>query len=227
MVKIYSDGADISAIEAMDAQDNIHGFTTNPSIIRKAGITDYAAFCEQAAAATSKPISFEVISDDFNEMEMQAHRLAAMGKNVYVKIPITNTRGDPSDALIRKLCADRIKVNVTAVMTGAQIKRIAKVLVGPPAILSIFAGRIADTGVDPRPYFGMAREVIQPNVKTLWASTREPLNVKQAYAASVDIITVPNDMLKKLGMFGYSLEQFSRETVQMFYDDAVASGFSL
>lgn len=227
MIRVYADGADIDSIEKMDKDDHIFGFTTNPTIIRKAGITDYAAFCEQAAKATKKPISFEVISDDFREMEMQAHRLAAMGDNVYVKVPITNTLGDDSCPLIQRLCAANIKVNVTAVFTGVQIKRVAKVLVGPSAILSIFAGRIADTGIDPKPLFTLARTVIRPTVKTLWASTREPYNVKQAQQCGADLITVPNDMLRKLGMFGFDLTQFSRETVMMFYNDAVESGFVL
>ena len=230
MVKIYADGADIESISNMDSDERISGFTTNPTLIRKAGVTDYAAFCEMAAKATSKPISFEVIGDLQNEMERQAYRLHAMGDNVYVKIPITTTTGMPMYSLMRKLLERGIKVNVTAVMTHIQIEGLVERLSGilpTPLIVSIFCGRIADTGLHPSSLCSYGRMRLPKHTQILWASTRELLNIKQAEQSGCDIITVPNDMLKKLSMFGYDLTQYSLDTVKMFYDDAKASGFVL
>lgn len=226
-MKIYSDGADLASIIAAQEDVRIAGVTTNPSLARKAGIADYFSFCVSAALLTNKPISFEVISDDIAEMERQARKLSCVAANIYVKVPITNTNGESCAPLIEKLSGYGIKVNVTAVFTPKQIMAAASVLHGAPAILSIFAGRIADTGVDPMPLCRLARKYCTLNVDILWASTRELYNIKQAEECGCDVITIAPDMLAKLHLFGYDLEKYSLDTVKQFFADAQASNFVL
>ncbi len=230
-IKIFADGADIEGIREMAAHDYIGGFTTNPTLMRKAGITDYKAFAMQALAVVgNRPISFEVFADDFATMELQAKEIASWGKNVNVKIPITNTKGESSAALVGRLSKRGVVVNVTAMFTKAQVDEILAVLTpGVPAILSLFAGRIADTGVDPMPVMRYAVEKSKPykGVEVLWASPREILNLIQADEAGCSIITATNDMLKKMAFFGKDLSEFSLETVAMFYNDARAAGYTI
>lgn len=225
-IKIYADGADLAQMFEQAQDPGISGFTTNPSLMKKSGVTDYEGFAKEALSVITKPISFEVFADDFNEMERQARLISSWGENVYVKIPITNTRGESSIPLIERLSKDGVKVNVTAVFTVAQVIDVAKVLIGP-AILSIFCGRIADTGRNPSTFCHLAATFCGTNVEVLWASTRELLNIKQAEECGCDIITVPNDLLKKMNLIGKDLTEYSLETVKMFRDDAKASGFSL
>lgn len=230
-VKIFADGADKAGMVEMAALPYVSGFTTNPTLMRKAGIADYRAFARDVLTALSdRPISFEVFSDEFDEMERQAREIASWGENVYVKIPVTNTRAEPASALIRRLSADDIKVNVTAIMTLAQVREVAAALGdGAPSCVSVFAGRIADTGRDPVPLMAAAVELLRPypRQELIWASPRELLNVFQADAIGCHIITVTNDILKKLGGAGKGLEEFSLETVRMFRDDAVKAGYAL
>ncbi len=230
-VKLFADGADKAGMLEMYANPLIKGFTTNPTLMRKAGVEDYEAFARDLVVAIpDRPISLEVFSDDFDEMERQARKLAALGTHVYVKIPVTNTRGDSSVPLIGRLARAGIKVNVTAMMTFKQVRMVSEALAGgPPACVSVFAGRIADTGQDPVP---LMREAVQflarvPNVELIWASPRELLNVFQADAIGCHIITATNDILKKLTLVGRDLEAFSLETVRMFREDAVKAGYSL
>lgn len=226
-IKLYSDGANLAQMIAAQNDERISGLTTNPSLLRAAGVQHYERFAKTALEIVTKPISFEVISDDESEMEMQAHRISSWAENVYVKIPIMNSLGHSSINLIERLSGDGIKLNITAVFTAKQIMNAALVLRGAPAILSIFAGRIADTGVDPVPLFKQARKYCTMNVEILWASTREVFNIKQAEQAGADIITCAPEILRKMAMFDYDLEKYSRDTVKMFFDDAVASGFTL
>jgi transaldolase len=209
----------------------IKGFTTNPTLMRKAGISDYAAFAREILRAIpDRPISFEVFSDDFAEMETQARLLAALGVNVNVKIPVTNTKGESAVALIRRLAQAGIKTNVTAMMTLAQVRDVSVALAGgPPACVSLFAGRVADAGVDPVPMMAAAVEMIRPfpNIELIWASPRELLNIFQADAIGCHIITVTNDILSKLSLVGKDLTEFSLDTVRMFRDDAIKAGFTL
>jgi len=230
-VKLFADGADRAGMLAMYANPLIKGFTTNPTLMRKAGVEDYGAFARDIVVAIpDRPISLEVFSDDFEEMERQGRKLAALGTNVYVKIPVTNTRGDSSVPLIGRLARAGIKVNVTAMMTFAQVRVVSEALAGgPSACVSIFAGRIADTGQDPVP---LMREVVQflrrvPNVELIWASPRELLNIFQADAIGCHIITATNDILAKLALVGKDLGAFSLDTVRMFREDAVKAGYSL
>lgn len=228
-VKLFADGADISEMREMAAQSFISGFTTNPTLMRKAGVTDYAAFARQVLAQIpDRPISFEVFSDDFAEMERQARTIAAWGSNVYVKIPVTNTRGESAAPLVRLLSAEGIKLNVTALMTLEQVSEIAEALGGATsAYVSIFAGRIADTGRDPVPHMKAAVDLLarRPRLQLIWASPREVLNVFQADEVGCHVITATNDILKKVSGIGKDLTQFSLETVKMFHDDARAAGF--
>jgi transaldolase len=230
-IKLFADGADKDAMLQMYRNPLIKGFTTNPTLMRKAGITDYAAFARDIVAAIpDRPISFEVFSDEFAEMERQAAMIAAWGDHVYVKIPITNTRRESSIPLIARLAAAGVKLNVTAVMTLAQVRDVCQALSGgPPSVVSVFAGRIADTGRDPVPVMAAARELtrMSPNVELLWASPRELLNIFQADDIGCDIITATNDILKKLDTVGKTLDEFSLDTVKMFRDDAVKAGFRL
>lgn len=230
-VRIFADGADRAGMLEMYAKPYIRGFTTNPTLMRKAGVKDYRGFAlDILQAIRDRPISFEVFSDEFEEMERQAEEIAGWGDNVYVKIPITNTRREPSTALVGRLTRAGIKVNVTAMMTLRQVRDVAAVVAGgAPCYVSVFAGRIADSGRDPVPMMAAAVELLRPvpNAELLWCSPRELLNVFQADAVGCDIITVTNDILKKLENVGKDLDDFSLETVKMFYRDAAAAGYRL
>jgi transaldolase len=230
-IKIFADGADKSGMLEMYKNPLIRGFTTNPTLLRKAGVSDYQTFAlDILKAIPDRPISFEVFSDEFPEMEDQARKISSWGPNVYVKIPVTNTRRESSLQLIRNLARSGIKVNVTAMMTLDQVRDVAQALAdGPPANVSIFAGRIADTGRDPVPLMAAAVELIRPypNIELIWASPRELLNIFQADAIGCHIITVTNDILKKLTLVGKDLHDYSLETVQMFRDDALKAGYTL
>lgn len=230
-IKIFADGADVKGMVEMYEKPFIKGFTTNPTLMRKAGIKDYRAFAKEVLAAIpDRPISFEVFSDEFAEMERQAKEIASWGANVNVKIPVTNTRGEPSYALIRTLASAGIAVNVTAVFTLEQVRDVVAHLdPKTPALVSVFAGRIADTGRDPMPLMAAAHALVHthPRAELIWASPRELLNVFHAEAVQCDIITVTNDLLTKLSNVGKDLSQFSLETVQMFRTDAVKAGFDL
>lgn len=230
-IKLFADGADKAGMLEMYRNPLVRGFTTNPTLMRKAGISDYISFARDIISAIpDRPISFEVFSDEFAEMERQAKIIAAWGEQVYVKIPITNTRRESSIPLIHRLGQAGVKLNVTAMMTLGQVRDVCQALSGgPPAVVSVFAGRIADTGRDPVPLMAAARELTRmtPNVELLWASPRELLNIFQADAIGCDIITATNDILKKLELVGRDLDEFSLDTVKMFQDDAVKAGFSL
>lgn len=230
-VKLFVDSADKEAMLGLSANPLIQGFTTNPTLMRKAGIRDYRLFARDILAAIpQRPISFEVISDEFAEMERQAHEIAEWGSNVYVKIPVTNTRGESSCPLVEKLCRAGIKVNVTALMTLRQVREVRDALAsGPTSCISVFAGRIADTGRDPIPVMSAALELLGAHRQTelIWASPRELLNVFQADAIGCHIITATSEILNKLFLVGKDLEAYSLDTVKMFFDDARASGFSL
>lgn len=229
--KIFADGAELDGMLSLYRQPFIKGFTTNPTLMRKAGLTDYRAFAKDVLhAIPDRPISFEVFSDEFDEMERQAREIATWGEHVYVKIPVTNTRREPAYELIGRLSHAGVKVNVTAVMTLEQVARIMERLRGgAPSNVSVFAGRIADTGRDPLPIMTDAVRLlsVEPKAELIWASPRELLNVFQADAIGCQIITVTHDILKKLSLVGKNLDDYSLETVKMFYDDAKAAGFSL
>ncbi|HUI18753.1 MAG TPA: transaldolase [Alphaproteobacteria bacterium] len=231
-IRLFLDGAELPAMkEAVASNPLIKGFTTNPTLMRKAGITDYAAFAKEAIAAVGeRSISFEVFSDDFETMEREAREIHTWGGNTYVKIPVTNTKGVSSAGLIRKLSAEGIPLNVTAILTPAQVREVGAALAAKtPSIVSVFAGRIADSGVDPMPLMrecvGILRD--RPRAELLWASPRELLNVFQAEEVGCHIITATKDVLAKLSLVGKDLTQYSLETVQMFYRDAHAAGYQL
>jgi transaldolase len=230
-VKIFADGADVKGMVEMYAKPYIKGFTTNPTLMRKAGITDYRAFAKEVVAKIpDRPISFEVFSDDFAEMERQAKEIASWGKNINVKIPITNTKSEPSYGLVKRLSHAGIQLNVTALFTLEQVRdTVAALDPKTPAFISVFAGRIADTGRDPMPLMAAAHAITHtlPHAELIWASPRELLNVFHAEAVGCDIITVTNDVLAKLTNVGKDLAQFSLETVKMFHDDATKAGFAL
>lgn len=230
-IKIFADGADYESMIALYVRSYIKGFTTNPTLMRKAGITDYAAFGKKILAAIpDRPISLEVFADDFDDMERQARIIASWGGQVNVKIPVTNTKGEFSGKLINRLSKDGIRLNITAILSLDQVKRVADALdANASAIISVFAGRVADTGVDPVPLMTEALQVLKPrpNAELLWASPRELLNIFQADAIGTHIITVTSDILKKLDTVGYDLEAYSLDTVKMFYNDAAASRFSI
>jgi transaldolase len=230
-IDIYADGADVDDMLVALKQPHIKGFTTNPTLMRKAGVTDYVAFAANVLAhITDLPISFEVFSDDFDEMESQARLIHSWGPNVYVKVPVTDTAGRFAGRVIERLAADGVKLNVTALLTEQQVRDVAAVLnPAVPAVVSVFAGRIADTGVDPIPIMESALRMLEPLplAKLLWASPRELLNLVQADRIGCHVITVTPDILKKLPTLGKDLTQFSVETVQMFHDDALTAGFSL
>ena len=230
-VKIFADGADKAGMLEMYSKAHIKGLTTNPTLMKKAGIQDYRAFCKDILTTISdKPISFEVFSDDFGEMERQALEIASWGQNVYVKIPVTNTKKETCYDLAAKLSTRGVKLNVTAIMTKSQIRDVVSAL-NPevPSYVSVFAGRIADTGMDPVPLMAEAVETlrINPQAELIWASPRELLNIFQADAIGCQVITVTNDILKKLELVGYDLEEYSLDTVKMFYNDAVTAGYKL
>jgi transaldolase len=230
-IKLFADGADKAGMIEMYKQPWVSGFTTNPTLCRKAGVTDFEAFAKDVLATIhDRPISFEVFSDELDQMLRQGRKIATWGPNVYVKIPITNTKRQPTTALIRELSHSGVKLNVTAVFTLDQVKSTVEALRGgAPAVVSIFAGRIADAGVDPVPHMREALKVVRtvPGVELLWASPRETLNVIQAEEVGCDIITMTSDLLKKLPLIGKDLDEYSLETVKMFYTDATAAGFSL
>jgi len=230
-VKLFADGADKAAMLRLYDNPAIKGFTTNPTLMRKAGITDYAAFARDIVAAIpDRPISLEVFADDFDEMERQARLIAAWGSNVYVKIPVTNTRGDFAGDVIRKLTAEGIQLNVTALLALSQVEQVVDALQGgAPSYISVFAGRIADTGRDPIPVMQAALEAMAPHpqMELIWASPRELLNVIQASDIGCHIITATPDILAKLSLLGKDLADYSLDTVKMFRTDAVASGFTL
>jgi transaldolase len=227
-VKIFADGADTRGMLEMYEKPYIAGFTTNPTLMRRAGVTDYEAFAREILAAIpDRPISFEVFADDMTEMERQAHAIAAWGEQVYVKIPITTTSGESTYALVRRLTADGVKVNVTALLSLAQVRVVADAVAGgAPCFVSVFAGRVADTGRDPLPLMAEAVEILRPNpaAELIWASPRELLNIFHADSIGCHIITVTNDILKKLALVGKDLEEYSLETVHMFYEDAAGMG---
>jgi transaldolase len=230
-VQIFADGADKAGMLEMYNKSFIKGLTTNPTLMKKAGIKDYEAFAKDILLEVKdKSISFEVFSDDLDEMEKQALKIATWGENVYVKIPITNTKGIPTYSLIKKLSDKGVKVNVTAIMTLEQVRDVVLNLNhSVPSYVSVFAGRIADTGVDPVPLMSAAVQITSLNAKAevIWASPRELLNVFQADEIGCQIITVTNDILKKLELVDYDLSTYSLDTVKMFYNDALAAGFKL
>jgi len=228
-VNVFADGADLADMVGLARDPRIKGFTTNPTLMHKAGITDYEAFARSALAAIpDRPISFEVFSDEFDEMERQARKIATWGEHVYVKIPVTNTRAESSGPLIGRLTRAGVKVNVTALMTPAQVRDVCSRLTpGVPSCVSVFAGRVADTGRDPLPIMreSLAALSAVAGAQLIWASPREFLNIFQADDIGCHIITVTSDLLKKIPLAGKSLDAFSLETVQMFHRDAQAAGF--
>jgi transaldolase len=230
-VKIFADGADLNGILELYRNPYITGFTTNPTLMRQSGISDYERFSRQVLEhITDRPISFEVFSDEFDEMERQARKIASWGKNVYVKIPVTNTRHESSVDLVRCLAAEGIQLNVTALMTLEQVTTISQALKDHvPSYISVFAGRIADTGRDPLPMMREAVEIMSPYTtqELIWASPRELLNIFHADEIGCHIITVTHDLLKKLSLVGKDLDEFSLDTVKMFYSDAQKAGFKL
>ena len=230
-VKIFSDSADRESILELARNPWIKGFTTNPTLMRKAGVRDYETFGRALTRQIpDRPFSFEVLSNDFEEMEKQALRIAGWGNNVYVKIPVTDTYGQSAAPLVERLAKQGVKVNVTAVMTLRQVETILKSLHdGPPSYISIFAGRVADAGVDPLPILrgALARIYDHPQIELIWASPRELFNIVQADAIGCHVITVTPDLLKKLPLIGKDLTQYSLETVKMFVDDAKAAAFAL
>ena len=230
-IKLFADGADLDGMIKMYANPLIKGFTTNPTLMRKAGVEDYEAFAREVLKAIpDRPVSFEVFADDLPTMAAQARVIAAWGDNVNVKIPVTTTKGEFTGPIIEKLSAEGVQLNVTAVFSLNQVRAITDALdPGVPAIISVFAGRIADTGLDPMPLMAEALKIMaaKPKAELLWASPRELLNVIQADQVGCHIITATNDLLGKLGGIGKGLEVFSRETVQMFYGDATAAGYTI
>jgi len=230
-IKLFADGADREGIERLARDPRIAGFTTNPTLMRKAGITDYEGFARDILSLIGRrPISYEVFADEFGEMRRQALQIATWGANVYVKIPVTNTRAESAAQLIRELSQEGVKLNVTAVMTASQVETVAKALsASPSAYISVFAGRIADTGRDPLPIMRESLAIMKSNSKLelIWASPRELLNVFQANDAGVHVITATHDILAKLELVGKDLLDYSLDTVKMFHRDAVTAGFSL
>jgi len=230
-IKIFADGADINGMKEMYKAGYVSGFTTNPTLMKKAGVLDYEAFAlEIVKEITNLPLSFEVFSDDFQTMEKEARKIGSWADNVYIKIPVTNTKGQSSTELIKKLSAEGFKLNITAILTLNQVEDVVKSLThGVGAYISVFAGRIADTGVNPMPIIKQAADICHnvAGVESLWASTRELLNIFQAQDCGVDIITVTNDVLKKLPLIGKDLAELSLDTVRMFYDDAKSLGYKI
>jgi len=230
-VKIFADGADKAGMLEMASKSFVKGLTTNPTLMKKAGIVDYKAFAlEILSEIKEKPISFEVFSDDFDEMEKQALEIASWGENVYVKLPITNTKGEPIYNLISKLAIKKVKLNVTAIMTLEQVKNVVSNLnPSVPSYVSVFAGRIADTGRDPLPLMIDCVSALKANplAELIWASPRELFNIFQADQIGCQVITVTNDVLKKLDLVGKDLNDYSLDTVKMFYNDAKSAGFSI
>ena len=230
-IKIYADGADRNGMLEMYTKPYIQGFTTNPTLMKKAGITDYKAFAHEILEAIpDRPISFEVFADEFIDMERQALEIKTWGENVYVKIPVSNTRQEMAYDLIDRLSGAGVHLNVTAILTLEQVQNVADALKdGPDSIVSVFAGRIADTGLDPVPVMQEALTLLKvaPKAELLWASPREVLNIYQADNIGCHIITATNDLIRKLALGGKDLAEYSLETVQMFYDDAKSAGYTL
>jgi transaldolase len=230
-IKIFADGADIATMVEMARHPYIAGFTTNPTLMRKAGVTDYRAFAREVLRAIpDRPISFEVFADDLVEMERQAHEIASWGPNVYVKIPVTTTAGQPTDDCIRRLAKAEVQLNITAILTLTQVQRVSRALEDSgPSVISVFAGRIADTGCDPVPIMTAALDLLRPYARQelLWASPRELLNVFQADAIGCHIITATADILQKLSLVGKDLSEYSLETVRMFHRDAQQAAYAL
>ena len=230
-IEIYADGADLNSFMELNSKNFVKGFTTNPSLMKKSGIQDYSSFAKDLLPKIKdKPISFEVFADDFTSMRSQAKKINSWGRNVFVKIPITNTKGQSTSELVQSLNADNIACNVTAIFTIEQVQSIIDVVDDrTPVILSIFAGRIADSGIDPVPIIEKAVNLTKnkKNIKILWASTRELLNIFQANKINCHIITVPNDILKKIDNIGKDQKSFSLETVVDFYNDANAAGYKI
>jgi len=230
-VKLFADGADRDGMLEMYQKPYIQGFTTNPTLMKKVGISDYEAFAHDILQAIpDRPISFEVFADEFDEMERQALKIRTWGENVYVKIPVSNTRQQMSYDLIGKLADAGVHLNITAILTLEQVNAVADAVKnGPASVVSVFAGRIADTGLDPVPLMSKALEIlaVAPQAELLWASPREVLNIYQADAIGCHIITATNDIIRKLSLSGKDLAQYSLETVQMFYDDASRAGYQL
>lgn len=231
-IKIFLDGAEHASMLERAKDPQIQGFTTNPSLMRKAGVTDYVAFCKDILKAIpDKPLSFEVFADDNDTMRRQGLEIASWGSNVYVKIPVTNSEGVPTAPLVRELSQQGVKLNVTAILTPSQVEQTCEALRGgAPSIVSVFAGRVADTGRDPIPLMKAAAAACQaagPDVELLWASSREALNIVQAEQCGCHIITASADLIKKMSMFNKDLAQLSLETVRMFKSDAESAGYSL
>lgn len=230
-IKLFADGANLDGIKEMAQNPLIKGFTTNPTLMRKAGVSDYKAFAKDVLKVVGgRPVSFEVFADEFAEMEKQALEIASWGDNVNIKIPVTNTRGEFSGPLIKRLSDAGVKLNITALMTLDQVKSVTDNLsIETPATISVFAGRIADTGRDPMPIMAEAVRImkVKPKAELIWASPRELLNVFQADAVGCHIITATNDILKKLEQVGKNLDEYSLETVKMFYNDAKTVGYSI
>ncbi len=230
-IKLFLDGADLDQMVEASQDSKIQGFTTNPTLMKKSGIKDYESFAKKIIASIpNKPISFEVFSDDMDNMEKEARVINSWGGNTYIKIPIMNTKGESTCSLIKKLSHEGFSINITAIFTIAQVKEVAKsVSSKSKTIISIFAGRIADTGIDPVPIMMQSKDIIKDNsnAELLWASPRELLNIFQANNCGCDIITATNDVLKKLDYVGKDLTEFSNETVKMFYNDAKSAGYKL
>jgi transaldolase len=230
-IKLFGDGADIEQMLELATKPYIRGFTTNPTLMRKAGVTDYVGFARRVLAEiTDKPISFEVFSDELEEIHSQAREISSWAPNVYVKVPVTNTRGESTEEIVRALTTTGVQVNVTGIFTLPQVEAVTRALEGgAPSVVSVFAGRIADAGVDPIPHMTKALEITNtvPTAELLWASPRELLNIVQADQIGCDIITATQDILGKLPLLGKDLAEYSRDTVTMFYTDAQESGFTL
>jgi transaldolase len=230
-IRIFADGADLAGMLELSRRAHIQGLTTNPTLMRKAGVRDYRAFAREVLSVIrDKPVCFEVLADDFANMERQALEIASWADNVYVKIPVTNTQGDSSAPLIGRLTDRQVKINVTAVTTVEQVRTVVRALSpATPSFVSIFAGRIADTGIDPVPVMARAVRMLSENSKAelIWASSRELLNIFQAESVGCPVITVTRDILDKLALIGHDLTEFSLDTVKMFRDDAQLAGFTL
>jgi transaldolase len=230
-VQVFADGADRAGIEALSRNPVIKGFTTNPTLMRASGVSDYEAFARDVLTLVGeRPISFEVFADDFNEMIRQGRRIATWGAQVFVKIPVTDTRGEPSSDVLRTLSSEGVQLNVTAMTTPEQVERVVECLdPGARHFVSLFAGRIADTGRDPLPLVRRCVEILRPRpeVRLIWASPREILNVVQADEVGCHVITVTHDLLKKLPLLGKDLDEYSLETVRMFHHDALTVGYTL
>ena len=229
-IKIFADGANLEEMKKTYKEGLVKGFTTNPTLMKKDGVKDYVTFAKAVLGEIKDlPISFEVFTDDFESMERQARIIGGWGENVYIKIPVSNTMGEPSYSLISKLSGEGYKLNVTAIMTTAQVQKVTDALDNStPAIVSVFAGRVADTGRDPKPAMRESLEILKakPNAELLWASSRELLNIFQAEECGCHIITVTNDLFKKFRMVGMDLDELSLDTVKMFYNDAASAGYN-